>query len=300
MSRWFRPVAIGAAAVGLGSALWLERHGAAAYPWRLSWHAFVAAVAVFALGPLLGAVAFWILVRDLTGTTALRASLRTWTRSFLARYVPSGALVIAVRVRERNRLRATTGQVWVATAVEQVVAALGGAVAATVALLLAGKSPPLVAPVIAFAAAAAVLALRPRTAARWLRRLPGVRSSPPLVSGRAAAIAAAVCCASWLATGTGAWLLISALTPSRPGFFFIVGAYALAWVVGFVIVFAPSGLGAREATLIALLAPSFGVPAATVLAIVLRFANTVSDLVVLLAVEAACGAPGLRPTASSA
>jgi hypothetical protein len=58
--------------------------------------------------------------------------------------------------------------------------------------------------------------------------------------------------------------------------------------------------GAREATLIALLAPSFGVPAATVLAIVLRFANTVSDLVVLLAVEVACGAPGLRPTASSA
>jgi uncharacterized membrane protein YbhN (UPF0104 family) len=84
--------------------------------------------------------------------------------------------------------------------------------------------------------------------------------------------------AAWLPAGAAAWVLTDGLSPSSADVRFVTGAYALAWLVGFVVVFAPSGLGVREATLVALLAPRFGIGPATVLALMLRFANVLGDL----------------------
>ena len=52
-----------------------------------------------------------------------------------------------------------------------------------------------------------------------------------------------------------------------PGFSYLLGAYTFAWLAGFVVPFAPSGLGVREATLIALVAPVVGVAPATALTV---------------------------------
>jgi uncharacterized membrane protein YbhN (UPF0104 family) len=51
--------------------------------------------------------------------------------------------------------------------------------------------------------------------------------------------------------------------------------------------FAPSGLGVREATLIALLAPSLGVGPATALTVGLRLANVAGDFLAIGMIEAA-------------
>lgn len=83
---------------------------------------------------------------------------------------------------------------------------------------------------------------------------------------------------AWAAYGTSTWLLVRELTPDRDSWVPSVGAYALAWVVGFVAVAAPAGVGAREAVLVLVLAPLVGAPSAFSVALVSRAALTVADL----------------------
>jgi hypothetical protein len=56
-----------------------------------------------------------------------------------------------------------------------------------------------------------------------------------------------------------------------------IGSYALAWVVGFVIVIAPAGVGAREGMLVVALAPALTASAATAVALVSRLVMTAAD-----------------------
>jgi uncharacterized membrane protein YbhN (UPF0104 family) len=60
------------------------------------------------------------------------------------------------------------------------------------------------------------------------------------------------------------------------------GAFALAYAVGVLVVLAPAGVGARELTLIALLAPVIGLAAAGAVAILTRLLHTGGDLVMAL------------------
>jgi uncharacterized membrane protein YbhN (UPF0104 family) len=64
---------------------------------------------------------------------------------------------------------------------------------------------------------------------------------------------------------------------SGAGFMGVVGAFAASYVAGVLMVLAPAGLGAREVTLIALLAPMVGVPAAAATALLVRVLHTVGD-----------------------
>jgi uncharacterized membrane protein YbhN (UPF0104 family) len=276
--RWFRPLALCAAALGLGVALWAQRDGIQAFPWTISGAAFAMAVVAFAFGPLLGATAYWLLLRDLACGAAYVPAVQAWTRSFIARYVPSGALTVAVRLRARGA--ASTAQVLSATAFEQLAATLGGAAAATGSFVLARTAPPLAAPAILVCAAGLAIALRSRCVERRFPRL-------ELVRGRVLAGAALLAATSWIAAGTAAWFLVGALTPVDAEPFFLVGAYAFAWLLGFLVMIAPGGLGVREATLIAMLTPQFGAAPATVFAVVLRLANIVGDVLAAAAVEVA-------------
>jgi hypothetical protein len=283
--RCLRRLALPAAAAGLAFALWAERHGVADFPWRVSWFPFALAVLAFAAGPVVGATSFWLIVRALTGRTAFLPCAHVWMRSFLARYVPSGALTVAVRLDARGRIGASRGQILLATVYEQVAAALGGASAATVALLLTRRQPPPLAAALVVSLGAA-LAAAPAAISR-LRRVPLPQARPVRVPRRALTAAALLDCSGWFLTGGAAWTLVDALSTRTESVAFVTGAYALAWLAGFVIVFAPSGLGVREATLVALLAPGFGTGPATALALILRFANIVGDLVALALVEVA-------------
>jgi glycosyltransferase 2 family protein len=282
VARWlwgrFQPLALFAAAGGLACALWAQREAVGAVPWEIARTPFAVAVVVFACGPLLAATGYWLLLRDLTHSTSYAGCVRMWTRSFVARYVPSGVLTVALRVRARGEAGASAAQVLSATVFEQVAATLGGALAALAAFALAHEMPPLAVPAILAMAVAAAFVLRSR---RLARRFPALE---PVGAGAVtgAALLAAV---SWTSAGTAAWVLLAALAPGSPEPFFLVGAYAFAWLVGFLVPIAPSGLGVREAMLIALLAPQFGAAHATVFAVVLRFANVLGDVLAAAAVE---------------
>jgi glycosyltransferase 2 family protein len=84
----------------------------------------------------------------------------------------------------------------------------------------------------------------------------------------------------WLFYGAHAWLLISEFAGHGPRVLALsLGAYALAWSVGFLIIFFPGGIGPREIALIAVLAPVMSSASALVIALASRVVMTIGDLV---------------------
>lgn len=102
--------------------------------------------------------------------------------------------------------------------------------------------------------------------------------------------------AGWLLAGLQVWLLGTAVgmevTPRTLAL--TTGAYALAWVAGFLVLFAPAGVGAREAVLLALLAGTLGTGEVLVVVLLSRVLLTAVDLVM-----AGVGARLLRDSAGS-
>ncbi len=92
---------------------------------------------------------------------------------------------------------------------------------------------------------------------------------------------------TWLLLGTGVWVVGSSLIPALgpdalPA---VAGGYALSVVSGFVALFAPGGIGVREAILAGVLAPWAGAVDALFLAVAVRILTSLSEVLGLGVVE---------------
>jgi glycosyltransferase 2 family protein len=130
---------------------------------------------------------------------------------------------------------------------------------------------------------------------RVLRAARRTEPQTPL-SGRAICAAVALNTAGWVLAGAQIWLLAVRLgAPVGRTFPVAVGAFAFAWAVGFLIVFAPAGAGVRELILVATLTPVLhSAGAATVVALASRLITVLADLL-CAAVAAFVGRRGARP-----
>lgn len=86
---------------------------------------------------------------------------------------------------------------------------------------------------------------------------------PPML-----AIPALLC--TWLFLGASLWVTIAPFVESSPSVVFIIGIYCLAYVAGFLVPFAPAGLGVREAVFTISLMPFMNVDMAVLLAAINR------------------------------
>lgn len=87
---------------------------------------------------------------------------------------------------------------------------------------------------------------------------------------------------SWLCFGGQLWVLARGLGSDPPGGGFrllllATGAFAVAWVFGFIVLVAPAGVGAREAALVLALSPALSRVSATLVAVLSRLLLTVGD-----------------------
>lgn len=131
------------------------------------------------------------------------------------------------------------------------------------------------------AAVGCTLALVPPAQRRLLGFARRVRSSvtvPPGLSWGRTGAAVLAMAGAWAGYGVAAYALAAPLGAAPADLWRITGAYALAWVVGFLVVAAPAGAGAREVVLAALLTPVVGAGGAIALAVVSRVVLTVVDL----------------------
>jgi hypothetical protein len=283
--RWFKPIAAVATIVGVAIALYGQREAIREFDWQLSWPALLASVLLFALPPVVQGFSFWLILRFLGVHARVDDALLVWMRSFLLRYAPTGALAFVIRVRERGRLGgAPTSTILAASGYEQLVALASGAIACLLGFAVAGAWPPFLALAVSGAVIAAAVAVRPRFLGRPLQRLLARRGVelPTLLRGRLLAVVVAVNALGWIATGAAAWTLVAALTTEDvPDLAWLVAVYAFAWMLGFLVPLFPGGLGLRDGTLVVFLATRFGAGAATGLALALRLANTLGELVAI-------------------
>lgn len=288
IERALRWIMITGVAVGLPYALWRQRDTLASFDWRVSWHLFALSVLLFAVAPLAQAVSFWLILRFLTGTTPFGEAMRIWSRSYLVRYVPSGALELALRISQRRRLHATTGQVLLATGYEHLGALASGSCACIAAFAAAGGLPPALGLAVALPTLALTVLVRPAFAGRRIHGLALRRGLdvPRILRGRQLAAVVGVNAVAWLATGTGVFVLVSGLTVGgAPGMAWLTAAYALGYLIGFITPFLPGGLGAREGAVVAVLVTRYGLGVATALALAIRLANTLGELVAVCLLE---------------
>ncbi|GAA2623701.1 lysylphosphatidylglycerol synthase transmembrane domain-containing protein [Actinomadura fulvescens] len=84
----------------------------------------------------------------------------------------------------------------------------------------------------------------------------------------------------WMFFGVHLWSLCAAVGGDGRGLpFLAVGAYALAFVAGFLVFIAPGGIGAREAAMVLVLTPALPAGAPIVVALASRVLLTLADLV---------------------
>lgn len=145
----------------------------------------------------------------------------------------------------------------------------------------------------ALGALACALALTPPVVAR-LGTLVAGRAGTLRLTWRALGVLVARMALTWTCYAGALVALVPGTTPGRTAELLAVaaGGFAAAYVVGVAVVVAPAGVGAREVTLVALLAPAVGLATATAVALVTRVLHTAADLAL-----AAVSSFGRRSTA---
>jgi glycosyltransferase 2 family protein len=138
--------------------------------------------------------------------------------------------------------------------------------------------------VIASAASVVILLVRPSIVGAVLRRAPSRLRGLGLDGAQVTSLALPVLWSAlaWVAYGVHLWILMVPMGLEGPaGFGAALGGFALAWAIGFLVVFVPAGVGVREAVLVAVLAPLVGEGPALAAAVLSRFLIIVAEAALL-------------------
>jgi hypothetical protein len=227
-----------------------------------------------------------VLLADLGSPLPIRSSARVFFLAQLGKYIPGSVWPLLAQVelgREHGVPGRRSGVVGI---VAMVVSLLGG-------LLVAAVTLPLFSPHAAgrywwvFLAVPLLLAgLHPRLFNPALARIFRLaRREPPDTSLTATGLIRSLAwsIAGWAVYGVQLWLLVRDLGVTAAGALpLAIGSFALAWAVGFLIIIAPAGAGAREAALVVGLAPILKPGAALLVALISRMLFTAGDLLLAL------------------
>lgn len=88
---------------------------------------------------------------------------------------------------------------------------------------------------------------------------------------------------AWLVAGIGLYLLIISFYPLQWKTLFVFpGAFALSWIIGFIIIFAPGGLGVREGLFALLIAPVVPEVLNILISLISRIWITISEISIFI------------------
>ena len=241
----------------------------------------VAGAMLSVLAAMLATMQVWrLLLAALGSPLPVRAASRIMFVGQLGKYLPGSVWPVLAQMELGNAYHVPRHRSASASVLTMLVSLLAGLLTALVTLpFVAGATPYrwafLAAPVL-------LVCLHPKVLNAGLSRLLRLVRRPPLeqpLSGRAIAKALAWAVASWILYGLQIWLLATRLgAPDGKTALLAIGGFAFAWCVGFLVVFAPAGVGVRDVLLVATLGPVLGVGSATAVALVSRVLMTVGDL----------------------
>jgi len=212
-----------------------------------------------------------------------RAALQSEMVSMIAKYVPGGIWAPASRVAALERLTGekNTAAILAAILVEALLSALSGIVVFVVSLAwVPDVDAPLI-PLILFAVACA-LVLHPRIfrpAAGKILKAFGVPELEPLPFATMLLLLVFYC-GTWLIGGFGLYFIILSVhgNPGVSSIAFLGGVAAIGAIVAVLVVFAPGGIGVREASMVGLLVSVISTSQALSAVILNRLAITLVEV----------------------
>ncbi|MFE9104669.1 lysylphosphatidylglycerol synthase domain-containing protein [Actinomadura geliboluensis] len=250
---------------------------------QMSWATLAAALAAGLAGLFVWMLGWREFLAGLGSPLPVRAIFRISGISQLGKYVPGKvwALVTQIEMTREHKVppERSFGSTLLAVATST---ACGLAVAAVTLPLTSAAARDeywwlfLLAPVL-------LVLLHPKIVTWALGTMLKLIRRPPLehpVSLAATLKAIGWTVLGWALFGVHTWLLCMAVGGDGAGLPFVAtGAYALAFVAGFLVFIAPGGIGAREAALTVVLTPVLPAGAPVVVAIASRVLLTAADLI---------------------
>ncbi len=215
------------------------------------------------------------------------AALRAEMISMLAKYIPGGIWTPAARVVAARRAGVTDAALVTSSMLlEAGISAVAGVIVFVLGLAFVDDVHAPLAPLVVFGAVLAVL-VQPRVfrplAGKVLRRI-GYTRELPNMRGRTLTMLLVFYGGTWVLGGFAVWLLLRSVGahPEPASIVFLGGTAAVGAIVAVLFVFAPSGLGPREASMYGLLL-AVATPGQALGAVALnRLALTAVELLLLL------------------
>lgn len=278
-----------------GRALWANWGELQSYRWEVRPALLAASLLVLLLHLALLALIWWWSLRFFGQPAGRRAATRVWLLAQIARYLPGGVWDSVGRVYLGGQAGLSRARTGLSVAVEMATQAMAAALVFLVSLLFwpasVRRSPiaglqfqldqglPVIAGLIVLGLVVLYPPLLEKVLNVGLRLLgrPAIRL--PLRYREVLALTACHFGARW-AVGAGFFIFASAFFPLSVALLPVAaGIFAVAWLIGFLIVFVPMGLGVREGVITALLAVFVPLPVATVTALGFRVWISLRDLI---------------------
>jgi glycosyltransferase 2 family protein len=243
---------------------------------HVRWGWMVGALALTACGVL--ATGFiWLVILSRLGTRTQPRWAAIYFQAQLGKYIPGTVWQYASRAAIARARGVPLRPVAVSIPVELAATTLA---AGAFSLLLLGLWGAVGAAILL---ALAILSTRRRRRALLVRVSDRLRNRASAQGLLAAASALPLYACVWLAVGSGFWLLARGLVGTAASDIpFYIGAFTAAWLVGLFALYAPGGLGVREAMLVVILRGRLGSADALVLAAASRALLTFLDIAAAL------------------
>jgi hypothetical protein len=254
------------------------------YQWQFRPGWLIPSFAFLAAAWLLELSVWRFVLAGLGGRLRWRRAAQTWFLSTIVRYIPGNIwqfLGMAELAADDGVSRVAT---FASIGIHQVLGTLAGFVLAAVYFALADQSAWLDAarPLLWLAPLLLILCSPPilRRSLNWLLRL--LKRPPVDVTLTWGQVGAALLgyAGVWLLMGSGFAFLAGSITPITPSqFVALVAVWAAAYVIGYLSMLTPSGLGVREFVMVVLLTPLFPAPVPTVIALTARLWMVLGEIV---------------------
>ncbi|WP_426592746.1 lysylphosphatidylglycerol synthase transmembrane domain-containing protein [Cellulomonas sp. McL0617] len=247
---------------------------------RLDAASIVGAFAFVLVGLFAAALSWRSVLAGMGSPLPVTAAARVYFLSQLGKYIPGSIWPVLAQTELSTEYGVPRVRAGSAALTQLVVGLVVGIAVAGATLSVASADALRAYWWLLFVAVAGIVMLVPAVfnrvmvLARRVLRRPGGDE----ISGRTLLRSAAWALVMWVTFGAHLWCLAAGSGVSSANLGLLTtGAYALAWVVGFVIVFLPAGAGAREAALVLAMAPVMDRSTALALALVSRALMIVGD-----------------------
>ena len=292
LCRWLIFAVLGAFLVATFSdaltASWERLHHK---PVQLSWHLVAALVLFVSAVPISGLL--WGSILERMEQTPVRKAEAMWAHvvSWLLKYIPGQIGSFAYKVYWGGKHRLRPGTIALSFFYENVFLQIASLIPAVIILLVCGDVNSATSRYILGGSAIIAMMIvglaiiRPASEAilRCMRKMKGFNSEAlPFLPTHMVAKYAALYVVPRLLNGAGFVLIAANLSELAPADVLpLAAAYVIAGAIGILAIFVPSGLGVREAIIVALAAPVIGIEVAIVAALLARFMALLADGVLL-------------------